>query len=117
MKRFLRPDKPDELPLVKYDVRRPQESGGGFTEKYWRLVTFPGFDASGKVSHIIHRVEDVTERKMTEEILRESERRLKFTLAAGQLGSYEYYPQTRKNVFFRAVSGKFRSAAGCRFSV
>ncbi|CAN5760830.1 hypothetical protein BH20ACI4_BH20ACI4_13200 [soil metagenome] len=87
---------PDELPLIKYDVRRPPESGGGFQEKYWRLVTFPGFDAGGKVSHIIHRIEDVTERKLTEDILRESERRLKFTLAAGQLGSYEYYPQTGK---------------------
>ena len=76
--------------------KRPAETGGGFTEKFWRLVTFPGFNEDGKVSHIIHRVEDVTEQKLTEEILRESERRLKFTLAAGQLGSYEYYPQTGK---------------------
>ncbi len=85
---------PDELPLVKYDISQP--AGDGFTEKYRRLVTFPGFAADGQVSHIIHRVEDVTERKMTEDILRESEMRLKFTLAAGQLGSYEYYPLTGK---------------------
>ncbi|MGI9055454.1 MAG: PAS domain-containing protein, partial [Pyrinomonadaceae bacterium] len=88
--------KPDALPLIKYDVQRPLESGGGFAEKFWRLVTFPGFDENGKVSHIIHRIEDITTRKMTEDILRESETRLKFTLAAGQLGSYEYYPQTGK---------------------
>ena len=87
---------PDELPVIKYDIQHPSETGGGLIEKFWRLVTFPGFDESGKVSYIIHRIEDVTTRKMTEDVLRESERRLKFTLAAGQLGSYEYYPATGK---------------------
>ena len=94
--RVLATGEADELPLIKYDVQRPLEAGGGFIEKYWRLVTVPGFDESGKISHIVHRIEDVTARKMTEDILRESERRLKFTLAAGQLGSYEYYPPSGK---------------------
>jgi PAS domain S-box-containing protein len=87
---------PDELPVIKYDVQRPRSAGGGFAEKYWRLVTFPGFDANGRVAYIVHRVEDITERKITEDVLRESEMRLKFTLAAGQLGSYEYYPASGK---------------------
>jgi PAS domain S-box-containing protein len=107
---------PDELPLIKYDVRQPKESGGGFTEKHWRLVTFPGFDAGRKVTHVIHRVEDVTERKLTEEILRESERRLKFTLAAGQLGSYEYYPLSGKMFFSERCLANFGLSPDADFS-
>ncbi len=58
---------PDELPLQKYDVQRPAEDGGDFEERYWRLVTFPGFTELGEVAYIYQRVENITERIRLEE--------------------------------------------------
>jgi signal transduction histidine kinase/ActR/RegA family two-component response regulator len=51
----------DTMPLQKYDIRRPEAEGGGFEERYWSPVNSPVFDAGGEITHIIHRVEDVTE--------------------------------------------------------
>ncbi|MFJ3670960.1 ATP-binding protein [Streptomyces sp. NPDC090106] len=48
----------DTMALQRYDI--PAEEGG-FSERYWSPVNTPVLDADGRVSHIIHRVEDVTE--------------------------------------------------------
>ncbi len=51
----------DTMPLQKYDIRRPQSEGGGFTERYWSPLNTPVFDEDKELAYIIHRVEDVTE--------------------------------------------------------
>jgi signal transduction histidine kinase len=51
----------DSMPLQKYDIRRPEEEGGGFEERFWSPFNSPVLDGEGKISYIIHRVEDVTE--------------------------------------------------------
>ena len=48
------------------------------------------FDAQGKVQRIIGMVTDVTERKSTEEALRESEERLRMAAQAGRMYAYEW---------------------------
>jgi signal transduction histidine kinase len=45
------------MPLQKYDIRRPD---GSFEERYWSPVNSPVF-TNGELSHIVHRVEDVTD--------------------------------------------------------
>lgn len=52
---------PDTMAIQKYDIRKPAEQGGGFEERHWSPVNSPVFDENGKLSYIIHRVEDVTE--------------------------------------------------------
>lgn len=52
---------PDTMALQLYPIRRPPEAGGGFEERWWRPANFPVRGADGRVVHIIHRVEDVTE--------------------------------------------------------
>jgi len=52
---------PHTMAVQKYDIRRPESTGGGFEEKYWSLVNSPVFGANGEITHIINRVEDVTE--------------------------------------------------------
>jgi PAS domain S-box-containing protein len=52
---------PDAMGLQKYDIRRPAEVGGGFEERWWSPINSPVFGADGQLTHIIHRVEDVTE--------------------------------------------------------
>jgi signal transduction histidine kinase len=53
----LRTGKPQTMPAQKYDIRRP---GGEFEQRYWRPMNTPVF-AGGHLTHIIHRVEDVTD--------------------------------------------------------
>jgi len=52
---------PDTMPVQKYDIKRPESEGGRFEVRYWNPVNSPVCDASGKVSYIIHQVQDATE--------------------------------------------------------
>jgi PAS domain S-box-containing protein len=52
---------PDAMAVQKYDVRRPEAEGGAFEERYWSPVNSPVFGPDGRISLIVHRVEDVTE--------------------------------------------------------
>jgi len=52
---------PDKMQIIKYDIRLPKSAGGHFEERYWSPINTPVFSSEGKLIHIIHRVEDVTE--------------------------------------------------------
>ena len=52
---------PDRMAVQKYDIRKPEDQGGGFEERHWSPIHSPVFDANGEICHIIQRVEDVTE--------------------------------------------------------
>ncbi len=49
----------DTMALQRYDIPTGEEDG--FAERYWSPVNTPVLDERGRVTHIIHRVEDVTE--------------------------------------------------------
>jgi PAS domain S-box-containing protein len=51
----------DVMEIQKYDIRRPEDRGGGFEERWWKPVNTPVLDDDGEVRWIIHRVDDVTE--------------------------------------------------------
>lgn len=61
LQRVLQTGKPDSMPVQKYDIRKPEEEGGGFEERYWSPLNTPVAGENGKLVYIIHRVEDVTE--------------------------------------------------------
>ena len=52
---------PDTMAVQKYDIRKPDEEGGGFEERYWSPINTPVFGADNEMAYIVHRVEDVTE--------------------------------------------------------
>ncbi|MCG2577612.1 ATP-binding protein [Dechloromonas sp. XY25] len=52
---------PDAMPLQKYDIRKPDEEGGGFEARYWSPLNTPVIGADGQLAYIIHRVQDVTD--------------------------------------------------------
>lgn len=51
----------DAMPVQKYDIRKPENEGGGFEERYWSPVNTPILDAQRNVIYLIHKVDDVTE--------------------------------------------------------
>ena len=61
--------RPDTMADQHYDIRRPEDQGGGFELRYWRPVNSPVLSDDGKLAYIIHRVEDVTSQVRTEKDL------------------------------------------------
>ncbi|MBI1852196.1 MAG: response regulator [Planctomycetes bacterium] len=52
---------PHAMAVQKYDIRRPDDEGGTFEERFWSPMNWPVLDSRGEVAYVIHRVEDVTE--------------------------------------------------------
>jgi signal transduction histidine kinase/DNA-binding response OmpR family regulator len=61
LNRVKREHVPDTMAVQKYDIRRPDSEGGGFEVRYWSPLNVPVLGPDRKLSHIIHRVEDITE--------------------------------------------------------
>ncbi len=60
LERVMRDRVQDIMGIQKYDIPR-RDNSGGFDVKYWRPVNTPVFDAEGRVTRIIHHLEDITE--------------------------------------------------------
>jgi two-component system, sensor histidine kinase len=67
--------KQHQMPLQRYDVQEPRDSGH-FREKYWLTTNTPMLDEAGNVQYILHKVVDVSTQMLTEEKLQQSEHRL-----------------------------------------
>ncbi|MBG8555636.1 PAS domain-containing protein [Hymenobacter guriensis] len=52
---------PHTMPLIRYDLARPQEQGGGLEELYWEATHYPVLDEQGQLRYILQRTQDVTE--------------------------------------------------------
>ncbi|MET7891317.1 PP2C family protein-serine/threonine phosphatase [Streptomyces mirabilis] len=59
LERVLATGGPDSMALQRYSVDLPDRPGV-FEERYWSTVNIPLLDADGRVSLIVHRVEEVT---------------------------------------------------------
>ncbi|GHD46474.1 hypothetical protein GCM10010317_022090 [Streptomyces mirabilis] len=59
LERVLATGEPDSMAVQKYSVEVPDRPGV-FEERYWSTVNIPLLDADGRVSLIVHRVEEVT---------------------------------------------------------
>ncbi len=51
----------DTMAVQKYDIRRPGTDGAEFEVRYWSPVNVPVLGPDGRLTHIIHRVQDVTD--------------------------------------------------------
>lgn len=52
--------RPDTMPVQKYDIQDPA-GGDGLVERYWSLISVPVLDASGRVTLVAQRAEDITD--------------------------------------------------------
>ncbi|MGE4407354.1 ATP-binding protein [Pseudomonas sp.] len=75
---------------VRYSLQRPDEDG--FAEHCWDVINAPVFGPDGKVRYIIHRAEDVTQLRQSQEHtrnrLRQSDERLNAALLASGTGTF-----------------------------
>ncbi|MBC5773099.1 PAS domain-containing protein [Pontibacter sp. KCTC 32443] len=83
-------NKPHRMAIQQYDVPQSAELGGGFVVKYWLPLNTPVLDEQGQLQYIIHKVEDVTEKILTENKLAREFRHLKDAQTMGQIGSFEH---------------------------
>jgi PAS domain S-box-containing protein len=95
LEKVLSTRKADIMPIVKYRVRASTEESS-FIEKFWRPGNFPVLNSAGDVEYIIHRTEEVTELQKTlqenleaQQNAKEAEARMKFALAAAEMGDWE----------------------------
>jgi PAS domain S-box-containing protein len=79
---------PHRMPVQRYDIPDAAQPSG-FAEKYWLPLNTPVPDEQGQLHYIIHKVEDVTEKILTENKLAHEFRHLKDAQAIGRIGSFE----------------------------
>jgi PAS domain S-box-containing protein len=78
----LQSKKVDYLDVLRYDIPRPEDQGGGFDVRYWEASHTPVLDNKGNVEFIIQRTNDVTEREITKLALSESNEKFRFMAEA-----------------------------------
>ena len=83
------------MAVQKYDIRRPQAEGGGFEVRYWTPVNSPVF-SSGELTHIIHRVEDVSDFVRLQQVEIEREKSNEDLRARSERMRAELYQHTQE---------------------
>jgi serine phosphatase RsbU (regulator of sigma subunit) len=49
---------PDTMPLQEYDI---PDGAGGFSKRFWSLISTPVLDAEGRCAYVLQRAEDITD--------------------------------------------------------
>lgn len=88
LRRVIATKLPDEMPVQKYDVRRPADEGGNFEVRFWKCVNIPVLTDDGEINFIIHKADDVTNAVRREHA---SENALQFRLLVEGVTDYAIY--------------------------
>jgi signal transduction histidine kinase/ActR/RegA family two-component response regulator len=103
----------DTMAVQKYDIRRPDDEGGGFEERFWSPRNSPVFDADKRLKYIIHRVEDVTEFVRLQELESEHEREIvRRSQELQRMNEQLRAANSAKNEFLSRMSHELRSPLG-----
>ncbi|MCC5915271.1 MAG: PAS domain-containing protein [Balneolaceae bacterium] len=90
--------------MIRYDL---MNSDGAFEPRYWEPVHSPLLDDSGKVTHILQTVNDVTDQVIAEkdskEALHEYDALLQQTENLADMGSWSFDLETKKVVWSEGV--------------
>jgi len=67
---------PHTMPLIRYDLARPEEQGGGLEEFYWQATHYPIVNAQGELQYILQRTQNVTEQLRAARAAAEAQQKL-----------------------------------------
>jgi len=67
---------PHTMPLIRYDLARPEEQGGGLEEFYWQATHYPIINAQGELQYILQRTQNVTEQLRAARAAAEAQQKL-----------------------------------------
>ncbi|TDN37891.1 PAS domain S-box protein [Hymenobacter sp. UV11] len=73
VRRFL---EPHTMPLIRYDLEKSAEQGGGLEEFYWQATHYPILHADGTLHYILQRTQNVTEQLRAARAAAETQQRL-----------------------------------------
>ncbi|KAA9327040.1 PAS domain-containing protein [Hymenobacter busanensis] len=97
---------PHTMPLIRYDLKVPDEQGGGFEEMYWQATHFPILDDAGQLQYILQRTQNVTEqyhaaqqRALMERELADSQERTRFILDSLPVLIWTAQPNGQRDYF------------------
>ena len=118
LERVLQTRSPDRMAIVRYDIPRPIEGGGGFEVRYWSPLNVPVPDEHGGVHCIIHQVEDVTEQvlRLERATLGHSDERFRAALLASGTGTFNWDLDEGSLHFDSALEQIFGLPLGQRFN-
>jgi len=61
LQRVVATQKPESMPIQRYDMRQPTGEGGAFQVRYWSPRNSPVFGPDGTLEYLVHQVVDVTD--------------------------------------------------------
>jgi PAS domain S-box-containing protein len=67
---------PHTMPLIRYDLARPEEQGGGLEEFYWEATHYPILGPDGQLQYILQRTQNVTEQLRAARLAAETQQKL-----------------------------------------
>lgn len=67
---------PHTMPLIRYDLARPEEQGGGLEEFYWQATHYPIINSQGELQYILQRTQNVTEQLRAARAAAEAQQKL-----------------------------------------
>jgi len=67
---------PHTMPLIRYDLARTEEQGGGLEEFYWEATHYPILNQEGGLAYILQRTQNVTEQLRAARAAAEAQQKL-----------------------------------------
>ncbi len=67
---------PHTMPLIRYDLARTEEQGGGLEEFYWEATHYPILNQEGELAYILQRTQNVTEQLRAARAAAEAQQKL-----------------------------------------
>ncbi|MGI4738342.1 MAG: PAS domain-containing protein [Janthinobacterium lividum] len=67
---------PHTMPLIRYDLARPEEQGGGLEEFYWQATHYPILGEEGQLAYILQLTQNVTEQLRAARAAAEAQQKL-----------------------------------------
>jgi PAS domain S-box-containing protein len=67
---------PHTMPLIRYDLARAEEQGGGLEEFYWEATHYPILNQQGQLAYILQRTQNVTEQLRAARAAAEAQQKL-----------------------------------------